>query len=55
MNCLSLFSWGCRLQTAIKQTAFDAIAYNYPSVVVLADATAANSGETHTGNLVLLS
>ncbi|CAK9204848.1 unnamed protein product [Sphagnum troendelagicum] len=42
---------GVQTPNCIRATAFDAIAHDYPSVVVLSDATAAASDEVHAANL----
>jgi hypothetical protein len=43
------FLTGVQTPNCIRATAFDAIAHDYPSVVVLSDATAAASDEVHAG------
>eukprot|EP00271_Cylindrocystis_brebissonii_P003393 TRINITY_DN1431_c0_g1_i1.p1 TRINITY_DN1431_c0_g1~~TRINITY_DN1431_c0_g1_i1.p1 ORF type:complete len:198 (-),score=34.95 TRINITY_DN1431_c0_g1_i1:262-855(-) len=42
---------GVQTPNCIRQTAFDAISYDYDEVVVLADATAAATPEVHQANL----
>ncbi|OMO66687.1 Isochorismatase-like protein [Corchorus olitorius] len=42
---------GIQTPNCIRQTVFDAVAHNYPSVTVIADATAAATPEVHEANL----
>lgn len=42
---------GVQTPNCIRQTVFDAVAHDYPNVVVLADATGAASPEVHDANL----
>ncbi len=48
------FLTGVQTPNCIRATAFDAIAHDYPSVVVLSDATAAASDEVHAGTFCYL-
>eukprot|EP00249_Psilotum_nudum_P016809 c25993_g1_i1 orf=224-841(+) len=42
---------GVQTPNCIRQTVFDAVAHDYPSVVVISDATAAANPEVHSANL----
>ncbi|MCO5609494.1 hypothetical protein L7F22_063722 [Adiantum nelumboides] len=47
----NLIFTGIQTPNCIRQAVFDAVALDYPSVVVLSDATAANKPEVHEANL----
>eukprot|EP00250_Pteridium_aquilinum_P008945 c18328_g1_i1 orf=265-774(-) len=47
----SLIVTGVQTPNCVRQTVFDAVAHDYPNVVVLSDATAAASSEVHDANL----
>lgn len=47
----SLVITGVQTPNCIRQTAFDAIAYDYRSVTVIVDATAAVTPEVHSANI----
>ncbi|OMO54040.1 Isochorismatase-like protein [Corchorus capsularis] len=42
---------GVQTPNCIRQTVFDAVAYDYPSVTVIVDATAAATPEVHNANI----
>ncbi|KAI5079283.1 hypothetical protein GOP47_0004762 [Adiantum capillus-veneris] len=43
---------GVQTPNCIRQTVFDAVAHDYPNVIVLSDATGAASPEVHEANLI---
>ncbi|KAK9666101.1 hypothetical protein RND81_14G160500 [Saponaria officinalis] len=47
----SLVVVGIQTPNCIRQTVFDAVAFDFPSVSVIVDATAAKSPEVHTANI----